>query len=371
MSQNGTEFFRAGIDYRKVNTVLLAFLALIGLVFVLYELMEVLLPLVFAMILSQLFKPLVILLRGKRVPLAVCVVIVLLIVGAFLSGVSLIMTGGIQSIVAQAPKYQDNLNRLIQSAGESLSSFSTLLGRHGAHLDLGESVQLSSITSVLASGAGSFLNLVANMFLTFLFLIFLLLGSEDFPTKVYKAFSTEDSFRLTQIMTMINSKVRRYLIAKTIINLVVAGVTVVVLLAFGVDFPYFIGMLTFFLNFIPNFGALIAVALPVVTSLAASQPWGVVVALVSILVVFHSVIGNFVEPKWMGSSLDLSPLAVLLSLIFWGWVWGVWGMILAVPIISIVKIGCEHIVPLRPIAMLMGTVSEPEEQPDGHAGQDA
>ncbi len=357
MSQNGTEFFSAGIDYRKVNTVLLAFLALIGLVFVLYELMEVLLPLVFAMILSQLFKPLVILLRSKGVPLPVCVVVVLLIVGATLSGVSLIVTGGIQSIVTQAPKYQDNLNRLIQSLDASISSFSTLLGRHGAHLDLAESVQLSSITGVLASGAGSFINLIANMFLTFLFLIFLLLGSEDFPTKVYNAFSTEDSYRLTQIFSMINSKVRRYLITKTIINIAVSGVTVIVLLAFGVDFPYFIGILTFFLNYIPNFGALLAVALPAVTCMAAGQSWELVVALVSILVVFHSVIGNFVEPKWMGSSLDLSPLAVLLSLIFWGWVWGVWGMILAVPITSIIKIGCEHIVPLRPLAMLMGTVS--------------
>ncbi len=357
MSQSGTEFFSAGIDYRKINTVFLAVIALIGVVFVLYVLMEVLLPLVFAMILSQLFKPLVILLRARRVPLALCVVVVLLIVGAILTGVTLVVTGGVQSIVSQAPKYQDNLNRLVQSLQEGATALSATIGRHGGRIDLGESVQLSSVTAFLASGAGSLMNLVANMFLTLLFLIFLLLGSEDFPAKVYSAFSTEDSYRLTEILAKINAKVRRYLITKTLINVIVAVVTVVVLLAFGVDFPYFIGILTFFLNYIPNFGPLVAVALPVITSLAASQSWGMIIALVSILVVFHSVVGNFIEPKWMGSSLDLSPLAVLLSLIFWGWVWGVWGMILAVPIMSIIKIGCEHIVPLQPLALLMGTAT--------------
>ncbi|HTY00567.1 MAG TPA: AI-2E family transporter [Bacteroidota bacterium] len=357
MSKNGAEFFSTGTDYRKVTTALLAFIALTGVVFVLYELMDVLLPLVFALILSQLFKPLISILRARRIPLALCVVAVLLIVAAMLTAILLIITGGVQSIVAQAPKYQDNLTKLVQSFDAWSSSFLALMGKHVAHVELADSVQLSSITSILASGAGSFFNLLANMFLTLLFLIFLLLGSEDFPAKIYKAFSTEDSYRLTEIMTMINAKVRRYLVTKTIINVIVAGATVIILLAFGVDFPYFIGILTFFLNYIPNFGPLMAVALPVLTSLLGLQSWGFILALAIVLVVFHSVIGNFVEPKWMGSSLDLSPLAVLLSLIFWGWVWGVWGMILAVPITSIIKIGCEHIVPLKPVALLMGTMS--------------
>ncbi len=360
MSPKESEFFKAGIDYQKLSTILLALLAVIGIVFVMIELTDVLLPLVFAMILSQLFKPLVGLLRRNKVPLSLCVVIVLLIVASILFGVSLIITGGVQSIVAQAPKYQDNLTSFIRSLDQSYSQFSELLGRHGAQIDLAGSFQLSSITSFLASGAGSFLSLLANMFLTFLFLIFLLLGSEDFPTKVYKAFSTENSARLTTIVSQINAKVRRYLITKTLINALVAVLTVVVLLAFGVDFPYFIGILTFFLNYIPNFGALIAIVLPVLTALAASESWGIILLLIGILGAIHSVVGNLVEPKWMGSSLDLSPLAVLLSLIFWGWAWGVWGMILAVPITSIIKIGCEHITPLRPLAMLMGTVTENE-----------
>ena len=248
MRPKGTEFLNAGIDYQKLTTILPALIAVIGIVFVMIELTEVLLPLVFAMILSQLFKPFVSLLRRKRVPLSLCVIIILLIVAAILFGVSLIITGGVQSIVAQAPKYQDNLTRFIQSIDESYSRFSELLGRHGAQLDLAGSVQLSSVTSFLASGAGSFFSLLANMFLTFLFLIFLLLGSEDFPTKVYKAFSTENSARLTTIVSQINGKVRRYLVTKTLINALVAVLTVIVLLAFGIDFPYFIGILTFFLN---------------------------------------------------------------------------------------------------------------------------
>ncbi|MGA9120486.1 MAG: AI-2E family transporter [Bacteroidota bacterium] len=365
MTQNRTDFLSKGMNYGKLSAFFLAFITLVGVVFVLQELMEVLLPLVFAMILSQLFKPLVSFLRVRRVPLAVCILLVLLIVGAFLGGISLIITGGIQNIVAQAPNYQGNFQQLVQSVDQLLTELSGKLGRHVAHIDLTESIQLSSVTSFLASGAGSFFSLLTNMFLMFLFLIFLLLGSEDFSTKVYSAFSTEDSYRLTQILAQINSGIRRYLVTKTLINVAVAGVTVVVLLLFGVDFPLFIGTLTFFLNYIPNLGPLIAVLLPVLSCILGGQSWGLVLSLLGVLIVLHSVIGNFFEPKLMGSSLDLSPLVVLLSLIFWGWVWGVWGMVLAIPITSMIKIVCEHIVPLQPIALLMGTVShgEPEKEP--------
>jgi AI-2 transport protein TqsA len=358
MSPGGSDFLSKGIDYRKVSTVLLAFLSLIGVVFVMQELMEVLLPLVFAMILSQLFKPLMTFLRGKGLPVVVCILVVLAIAGAMMGGVSLIITGGVQNIVAQAPKYQGNLQGMFQAVDAFLADLSARLGRHVAHIDLTESFQLSSVTAFLASGAGSFLSFLTSMFLMFLFLIFLLLGSEEFPLKVYSAFSREDSRRITQILAQINSGIRRYLVTKTLINAGVGAVTVIVLLLFGVDFPYFIGILTFFLNYIPNLGALVAVILPAVSCVLEGQSWGLVVSLLAVLIVFHSAVGNILEPKLMGSSLDLSPLAVLLSLIFWGWVWGVWGMFLAVPITSMIKIVCEHIVPLRPIALMMGTAPE-------------
>jgi predicted PurR-regulated permease PerM len=142
------------------------------------------------------------------------------------------------------------------------------------------------------------------------------------------------------------------------INLMVGAVTVIVLLLFGVDFAFFIGVLTFFMNYIPNFGALLATVFPVVVSLLQFESFGLTLILTAVLVVIHNIIGNFIEPKMMGSNLHLSPLAVLLSLIFWGWLWGVWGAVLAIPVISLIKIVCENIKPLRPIAILISSIPE-------------
>jgi predicted PurR-regulated permease PerM len=100
-------------------------------------------------------------------------------------------------------------------------------------------------------------------------------------------------------------------------------------------------------------GAVISVGLPTIFLFLQFSPGlALVIALLNAALQF--LIGNAVEPRIMGSSLDLSPLLVLLSLIFWGWLWGPWGMILSVPITSTIKIVCENVESLRPLAVLMG-----------------
>jgi predicted PurR-regulated permease PerM len=232
------------------------------------------------------------------------------------------------------------------------------LGAGGVSGKITDTLQLSSLTAFAASSAGSVLTMVLNLVLMILFLVFLLLGSEDFAEKITRAFTTEGSARVSQILAQINVQVRRYLMTKTLINLIVAAVTVVTMLLFGVDFALFTGVLTFFLNYIPNFGALISTIFPGVVSLLQYESFGLTAVFVLVLTVLHNIIGNFVEPKLMGSNLNLSPLVVLLSLIFWGYVWGVWGMVLAIPVVSIIKIVCENVAPLRPIAILISTPPE-------------
>jgi predicted PurR-regulated permease PerM len=91
-----------------------------------------------------------------------------------------------------------------------------------------------------------------------------------------------------------------------------------------------------------------------------SVGWALLVAALNLAVQFT--VGNVVEPRMMGTRLDLSPLLVLLSLIFWGWLWGAWGMVLAVPITSTIKIVCENIEALRPVAVLMSGGHEGAEK---------
>jgi predicted PurR-regulated permease PerM len=131
------------------------------------------------------------------------------------------------------------------------------------------------------------------------------------------------------------------------------------LLILGVDYPVLWGTLSFLLNYVPNIGSVIA-ALPVV--LLALVQLGVGSALLTVLgfVVVHIVLGNIIEPKLMGKGLSLSTLVVFLSMVFWGWVLGPIGMILSVPMTSLVKIALESYEETRGLAIMLGPGTEIE-----------
>jgi predicted PurR-regulated permease PerM len=126
-------------------------------------------------------------------------------------------------------------------------------------------------------------------------------------------------------------------------------------LILGVDFALLWGFLTFLLNFIPNIGSIVSVIFPLLISFLQFDSVATPLLVLILLGATQFAMGNVVEPKLMEFSLNLSPLLVLVSLFFWGWIWGVWGMILAVPMMSTVKIIFENIETLQPIAVLMSS----------------
>jgi predicted PurR-regulated permease PerM len=150
-------------------------------------------------------------------------------------------------------------------------------------------------------------------------------------------------------------------LTKTLTSLADAILVTVVLWIIGVDFALLWGFVTFVLNFIPNIGSIIATILPFVASLLQFNTLAVPLLVLFLLGSIQMLMGNVVEPRWMASSLNLSALLVLFSLIFWGWLWGGLGMILAVPLTSTLKIIFENVNALKPIAILMsGHVPKPE-----------
>jgi AI-2 transport protein TqsA len=354
-------FFGGGgeeMNNSKLNTVFLAFLALIGAGFVVYILRDMLLAVVVAVIFSLLFKPMVRSLRFRGVPLAACVLIVLFCVVGILGLLGLILFSGVQGIVEAAPRYQERLNDILHQSTAFIEEFSRKLGKDGSSFNVADEIQFSSVASFMAGSLGTVLDFFENMVLILLFLIFLLSGSEEFQAKIARAFSSENSLRVTGVLTQINTQVRRYIVMKTLINIGVGLLTAGVMLIFGIDFALLVGLLTFFLNYIPNFGALIATVMPILVTLLQTGSFGLTALVAGILIVAHNLIGNLIEPRLLGRSLRLSPLLVLISLIFWGWMWGFMGAVLAVPITSIIKIICQNVEPLRPIAVLMSDTAE-------------
>ena len=158
---------------------------------------------------------------------------------------------------------------------------------------------------------------------------------------------------MAEVLKTVDSQVRQYLVTKTLISLGTGILTWLVLLILGVDFPLVFGFIASVLNYIPNIGSTIAVLFPFALSLLQFESLGVPLGVILGLGGTQMVMGNVVEPRIMGYRLNLSPLLILVSLIFWGWLWGMWGMILAVPMMAAIKIVMENLDPVKPIAALM------------------
>ncbi|HEX2983657.1 MAG TPA: AI-2E family transporter [Ignavibacteriales bacterium] len=128
------------------------------------------------------------------------------------------------------------------------------------------------------------------------------------------------------------------MVGKLLLSLLIGFIYAVILWLFGVDFFIVWGTITFLLNFVPNIGSLISAALPALMSLIQYESFGYTLILILVLVLAENITGNFIEPKVLGGSLGLNPLIILLSFLLWGYIWGVVGAILSIPLTSIFKI---------------------------------
>jgi predicted PurR-regulated permease PerM len=182
------------------------------------------------------------------------------------------------------------------------------------------------------------------------------LGKPYFQKKIERAFPDSQGGKVNRVTASIASQISRYLSIKLLLSAITGALVWLVLRLMGVDFPITWGVLAFLLNFIPTVGSIVATIPPVLLAVVQFYPnlWMAGVVLF-ILALIQQVIGNFVEPKLMGENLNLSPVVILLSLVFWGWLWGITGALLSVPIAAAIKIVCENIEMLQPISVLMGS----------------
>ena len=202
----------------------------------------------------------------------------------------------------------------------------------------------------------SFFEFLGNFFWVLLFLGFILAERESWEHRLLKAFGQDQADTALAAGSRISHAIEHYLGLKTLISLITGGLAAFILWLFGVQFALLWGVLTFFLNFIPNIGSLIATVPPVAMALFQFGSVSRALLVAGVLTLLQMGVGNFLEPKLMGSSLNLSPLVVLLSLIFWGWMWGPVGMLLAVPLTAVVKTALEHNESTRPVAQIMSGV---------------
>ncbi len=310
----------------------------------------VLFPFFLALFLSYIIEPVSGLLVRLKVPRKVAqpVVILALFVLLYVLGLFLYASG--KAFAAELPKYGQRIIDLARGL-ESGSPGSPVRLRIASYL---EQVELKTIASLVVTGLGPVLSFLWKLVLLFLFLVFIVAGRGRLKGKLRAGVDPGQAEKVLAAVGTIDENVRKYLVIKTVMSLI-NGLTVwLVLTLFGVDFALIFGFLAFALNYIPSVGSIVATVLRVAFAFFQFGTIWVPLWILVITTGADTVMGNVVEPRIMGKGLGLSPLVVLFSLLLWGWLWGIPGMILAVPIMSGIKIVCENVPGLRPVAILIG-----------------
>jgi AI-2 transport protein TqsA len=306
----------------------------------------VLVPLALAVFLVVTSLPILRELKRQRVPDMVAVPMVLLLIVSVLIGVGAIALNSIMQIRDALPQYVVRFSEMYENM------FGWLVEHRIIAPEAAEIMVSPPQVVELATGAArGFAGFMSFVVLVALIMLFLLAEAAGVPRKVRAAMGREDADlgRYGRVM----AEIQRYLAIKTATSMATGLLVGLLTLTIGLDFPLFWGLTAFLLNYVPTIGSLVAAVPAVLLALVQFGPSSAMMTATGYLVI-NLGIGNLIEPAVMGKRLDVSPLIVLLSLLFWGWVWGPVGMLLSLPLTMMLKIVFENTPDLAWIAVLMG-----------------
>jgi predicted PurR-regulated permease PerM len=345
------ELLQKPFDVRSMS---LTGLFILALFYTMYFMRSILLPIVLALLLSYLLRPIVRALARARIPTllgAALILIALLIsIGYGMSALGAPVAGwlekaptGLQELQRKFMPMKKSMTQVAQASGEIEK-----LATPDSPTKTAVEVKRHPITEILYMRTPEF---IASVLLLLVLLYFLLAYDGVFVAKLIKLMPTlSDKKRAVSIAHEIESHISRYLLTVTVINTclgLAVGTTVGLL---GLRNPVMWGVVVAVLNFVPYLGALTGIICMTIGATLSFDSLSYALIFPAIYLLFGILEGNFVTPWVMGRSLTLNPVIILLSLTFWGWMWGIAGVILAVPILAAFKIFCAHIKPMEPLA---------------------
>ena len=345
------------------------FISVIGIVIIglsLKELSNIFIPLVIAYLLFFAFSPLNNFLSKFKIPLAAIILIDIFITALLTWGVSAFIIGSFSQFADQLPGYEEKLNNIVRGAASAIGINDPFY----INFSIKNSLKYIDFKPIAGSLFSSTFSLLGNVLFILFFFVFVVTGHNNVYDAIKKRFvhrkaehspeklntiisdsltsetlgeklereSSDREEKLAATFKNITEQIQRYIITKIGVNLG-AGVSVfIVCILFKIDFPVIWALLTFMLNYIPSLGSAIALILPVLFVLVQSGSIGFTILIAIIIGAIQTVFFNILEPQIIGRRLNLTPLLILLSVLLWGYVWGVIGMLLSVPLTAIIKI---------------------------------
>ena len=315
---------------------------------------NILVPFLLSIFIAIICNPIVNKAAEYKIPKTVAVIFVIaMFVGIGMSIAGLI-GNSLNELSLKTPEYREQLTIQFSGVIDKLAENKIFLSKKliMQYLDPGAAM---GFAADMLSGVGS---IMANLFLIVLTTVFMLFEASSIPAKLHLALKDPD-MKMMKIDRFLSS-VNQYLAIKTWVSIATGCLVSLMLWIVGLDFFLLWGVVAFLLNYIPNIGSIIAAVPAVLLALVQLDPATALFIGVGYMTI-NTVMGNMVEPKFLGKGLGLSTLVVFLSLIFWGWLLGTVGMLLSVPLTMIIKIALESSAEGEWFSVLLGDESQAEE----------
>lgn len=340
-------------SYNQKIFYLILFFAIIIAGALCKALSSVMLPIITAVLLVFVFKRVPERLSKIKIPYIIsCLIIIVLLVIIIFSFSSLLFSS-LSTIISEYPKYESKFMSIYKIVAQNFDlqfdDGKSFIDNIWQILKVREFVQKAAL--FMSTGIMSF---GKNVVVVLLLFSFLLIELGSFSKRFHKAFDNTTN-NISSISDTIVNETSHYIFIKFIISLTTGILVFLLAKIIGLDFAIVWGFTAFLMNFIPTFGSIISTVITTLFAVLQFYPHFGKIWIVFIgMILFNFILGNIIEPRVEGKELGLSPFIILISLSLWGWIWGFVGMIFAVPLTVIIKIICENIDYLKPIATILG-----------------
>ncbi len=356
-TEEEVELLRGSVQATVVAQFVIAVAAAVGLI---YLLKLVLVTILISALLAFALDPVVLALAKVRVPRALGSAIALLLLVAFSLALTFFFYNRAIEFLDELPRFSGtvraNLEKLQAEANKIESSTRGLIPDSKGKKPIPVQVQSPGLTNLLSSSASQLLDVaLAISFVPFL-IYFMLTWKSHIHSATLAVFPKEKRLVAFRTIGRISEMVRSFIVGNLVVGLLNAVISTVVFGYVHLPYFYFLGAISAFAGLVPYLGVFFALLAPLAVGMGVLTKTQLIIVFVTVILL-HVLSMNLLYPKVIGRRLRLNPLAVGLSLLFWAWIWGAFGLILAVPLMGSTKIICDYIEPLQGLGEWLGDSS--------------
>lgn len=350
------EILQASIKAGSVAQIVVAFIAVIGLI---YLLKLVMVTTLFSILLAFVLEPFVNRLARIGIPRTIGALLAVALLVGLTGGLTYFFYSRAVDFATQLPKYSGKIHTALADLRAQTSKIeestrsviaSPNVGKPPMAVEIREAPGLSSLISAGSGTLGEVL--LAVSIIPFL-VYFMLTWKDHAHSSTVRLFPKEHRLMAHRTVGRISTMIRSFIVGNFLVGLVSALVSTLVFWRLGIPYFYFLGVISGFVSLVPYLGVFLALLPPLAAGMGVINKTGVGVIVLTVIGL-HLFSMNVLYPKVVGKRLRLNPLAVTLSLLFWAWIWGAMGLILAVPLVGATKIVCDYVEPLRGFGAWLG-----------------